>query len=284
MAQIMSFWGAWARAKSAVLLGAIGLALVVAGCGDSGPTDAELQATVNASVATAVASALATPTPTVTPIPPTTAPTPTNTPFPTITATPTPTPEPTATPTPTPEPTATPTPVPTPTPTPEPTATPTPTPVPTATPTPTPVPTATPTPVPTAETGRWDIKDQFVNELLAASLFAEFNDDIWLLIGCTESGFTGIVIEWGTFVGIDPHPVAYRIGDREAVTKDWSVTDTGSMTIFPGETIALIRSMFGESKLAVRTTPPGENSITAIFDITGIEAATALIAEACEWP
>ncbi len=72
MAQIMSFWSTWARAKSAVLLGAIGLAaLVVVGCGGSGLSDADVQATVEANVATAVALALATPTPTVTPIPPT---------------------------------------------------------------------------------------------------------------------------------------------------------------------------------------------------------------------
>ncbi len=45
----------------------------------------------------------------------------------------------------------------------------------------------------------------------------------------------------------------------------------------------MLKAMAGEEKLVLRTTPYGENPITAVFDLSGFREAVSPIAKECNW-
>jgi len=108
-----------------------------------------------------------------------------------------------------------------------------------------------------------------------------------LLIRCMENRTT-IYVNWGRYITTGGvyinHQVRYRIDDRDPVQANWSIsTNFESTGEWRGRGISLLRSMKGATRFLVETTPYGENSVLASFDVTGFDAAAAEVAERCHW-
>ena len=205
------------------------------------------------------------------------------------TTTPTSTPIPTKRPTDTPLPT--PTPTPTPTSTPRPTATPSPTtvPAPAATPSPTPttVPTRAPTPPPA--TGKWvyfENRDPITDELthiiytIAVSGESGFGDQFTLSMACDQSDFFSVGVQWHSFIDLDSTNVTYRIDSQDAQSSEW-ISDGDSTYLVGAKGKQFVNSVMGGKQLLVRVLPYQGASLTATFDITGIEEAVKPLFEGC---
>jgi len=191
--------------------------------------------------------------------------------------------------------------------TPVPTLTATPMPVPTATAvpmaTPTPEPTATPTPspTPTPTMGKWwtgTYTDPLDDSILTlASLLADsgkgtYGDPVVLEIAC-QDGKTGLMINWESYLGIDDPNVTWRIDDAPARTYKWTISTVEyDITFFPpylygsGETpvpLTFITKLMEADQLIARVEPYMGPSITAFFDLTGMENAVEGVRSACGW-
>jgi type VI secretion system protein VasI len=104
-----------------------------------------------------------------------------------------------------------------------------------------------------------------------------------LVLRC-QRGRTDAYIEWRQFFGAaSAVEVTVRIGNAEPVTQDWHVSADNTSTLLPGNTMRFIESLFGETRVAARTTPYGDDPVTAEFSITGVENAVANVREACGW-
>ena len=103
------------------------------------------------------------------------------------------------------------------------------------------------------------------------------------------SNKTELYAIWNTYVGDDSNSVydefknvEVRIGDAPANTERWSVS-TDKQATFAGAAVPMLKAMAGEEKLVLRTTPYGENPITAVFDLSGFREAVSPIAKECNW-
>lgn len=145
--------------------------------------------------------------------------------------------------------------------------------------------------------GKWDtntkrdpIDDSAV---VTASLDADsgsssFGETVSIVARC-GSNKTELYAIWNDYVGDDSSSPYYeykrvevRVGTAAAETQLWDVS-TDSQATFARDPIPLLKDMVQNEKLALRMTPYGENPVTAIFDLTGIEAAIKPIAEECNW-
>ena len=151
-------------------------------------------------------------------------------------------------------------------------------------------PMASATPVSDAGTGAWDVRPPEIDPMTddpraLVYLTAESGTSTWgkpitLMIGCTDES-TKLTVSWIDWLGPDDLiDVDTRIGDGPVTTDHWfnAETDTG----YGGSDVAFIKSLFGETRLVIRTTT-FDGSITAVFDITGIENAVANVRAACGW-
>lgn len=150
---------------------------------------------------------------------------------------------------------------------------------------------------PTADPGGWmtntdrdPIDDSAVITamLTAESGQAKFGEPVTLVARC-GSNKTELYALWHEYVGDDSNDVydeyknvEVRVGDAPARTERWSVS-TDKQATFAGSAVSLLKEMSGKKKLALRTTPYGENPITAIFSLEGFEKAIAPIAKECGW-
>jgi type VI secretion system protein VasI len=101
------------------------------------------------------------------------------------------------------------------------------------------------------------------------------------LIECTE-GQVIAWVNWGWEVGPESIVnVETRIGDREPTMEPWF--NEGELAVYGRSDTAFIESLFGESRLALGLTTTEAGRVTALFDVTGIEAAVAGVREACDW-
>ena len=176
------------------------------------------------------------------------------------------------------------------------TATATPAPAPTATPVPTATPKATATPTPSM--GKWVVgtyTDPLDDSILTGATLAADSgegmngDPVGLDIICLE-GLTGLGISWGSYLGMDDPDVTYRIDDAPAETRQWTISSTDyEGTFFPyssrkdPSTLAFIQKLMEADQLIARVDPYMGASITAIFDLTGIENALEEVRAACGW-
>ncbi len=107
----------------------------------------------------------------------------------------------------------------------------------------------------------------------------------WLGIDCLE-GPTSLYVFWGYYLGIDDPEVTYRIDDAAADTRRWTIwTGDTSSTSFPGpqaSVLAFINELLKADALMV-STPYKRTSITAAFDLTGMENAVEGMRAACGW-
>ncbi|WP_176372167.1 type VI secretion system-associated protein TagO [Halomonas citrativorans] len=79
--------------------------------------------------------------------------------------------------------------------------------------------------------------------------------------------------------------VTLRIDDQQARTLRMNEsTDHSSLGLWSGgQSIPVIRSMFGKDTLTVRATPYSQSPITTQFPISGLEDAIEPLKEACNW-
>lgn len=171
------------------------------------------------------------------------------------------------------------------------TAQPTVPPTPTRAPSPTPTPTRRPTPSP-PNTGFWAIapveRDPISDKptthisLSSSSGRSEFGDPITLVIRCKD-GITDIYINWHQFVDTESHPVEWRLGAGSTGSGNWSVSTDYEATFYPGDDVGQVKNFFGATQLVARTTPYGSNTITAEFNITGVENAVVGVRQSCGW-
>lgn len=124
--------------------------------------------------------------------------------------------------------------------------------------------------------------------LIAESGQAKFGEPV-ALVACCGSNKTELYALWNEYVGDDSNDVyneyknvEVRVGDAPARTERWSVS-TNKQATFASSAVSLLKEMSGKKKLALRTTPYGENPITAIFNLEGFEKAIGPIAKECKW-
>lgn len=152
-------------------------------------------------------------------------------------------------------------------------------------------PMASATPVSDVGIGAWDVRpleiDPMTDDpralvyLTAESGTSRFGIPITLSIGCTDES-TRLTVSWIDWLGRDDLiKVDTRIGDGPVTTDHW-INTTETETGYGGSDVAFIKSLFGETQLVLRTTTV-DGTITAVFDITGIENAVASVREACGW-
>lgn len=79
--------------------------------------------------------------------------------------------------------------------------------------------------------------------------------------------------------------VTMRIDGRQAFTRRMQEsTDNSVLGLWRGgQSIPVIRDMFGAEKLTVRATPFGQSPITVTFDINGLQEEIQPLRQACNW-
>ncbi|NBG95085.1 hypothetical protein GTQ45_05010 [Pyruvatibacter mobilis] len=108
-----------------------------------------------------------------------------------------------------------------------------------------------------------------------------------LTISCIENR-TNIYVNWRRYIttgGIyNNHSVRYRIDKNSPRTEKWSMsTDYEATGKWRGSGISLIKRLKGASSFLLETTPYGDNTVRARFDIKGINQVVEQIANRCGW-
>jgi type VI secretion system protein VasI len=142
----------------------------------------------------------------------------------------------------------------------------------------------------TGSTGKWAVSNT-INPLddsqtVTLALHSSSGESIWgdkvtMYMRC-QSDTTNMYINWGDFLGTDSIQVTTRIGSNDSATSSWRIS-TSNQSTFKSKPIEFIKSMLGTSKFVAQTTPYGENPVTAIFDIAGLDNAIKPLRETCGW-
>jgi hypothetical protein len=154
-------------------------------------------------------------------------------------------------------------------------------------------PVSSATPASDVGTGAWIIgpvevdpmtDDRRAQVSVTAQSGAFYDGEPYTLVIACDDGSTQLTVTWLWDLGperlID---VDTRVGDGEVTREPWF--NSGQATSFGGAESRFIESLFGETELALRVDVPGESlgEATAVFDITGIENAVAVVREECGW-
>ena len=146
--------------------------------------------------------------------------------------------------------------------------------------------------------GAWDtssIKDPIDDTtftlamLYATSGQGTYDDPVSLAIGCYK-GSTSFAIDWKSLLGMDDLDVTYRIDDAPAETQRWTISTVDyDTTFFPAvyrqdaPVLAFIQKLMEADQLLARVQPYSGASITATFDLTGMDVAVEEVRVACGW-
>ncbi|MGO8788866.1 MAG: hypothetical protein ACLQVL_15990 [Terriglobia bacterium] len=76
--------------------------------------------------------------------------------------------------------------------------------------------------------------------------------------------------------------VQLRVDDGQPSIQPWEQS-TGHDSLFAPDPVEFARLLAGAKKLAVEFTPPGSGPVATSFDLTGLDAAVAKVADACGW-
>ena len=98
-----------------------------------------------------------------------------------------------------------------------------------------------------------------------------------------EDNTTEVWINWENYIGGERQPVTLRIGDGESFNVQAGVSTNNESTFIPTPIPSILKPAADADTLAARTIPYGENPQTAIFNVTGMRAALADLAAACNW-
>lgn len=96
-----------------------------------------------------------------------------------------------------------------------------------------------------------------------------------------KSNQTEAYINWDDFLGHDAS-VLTRIGSEKAKTNNWDLSSDYKST-FSRQPVQFLKGMLKSNKLLAQITPYNDNPITAVFDITGFDAAVKPLRELCKW-
>lgn len=79
--------------------------------------------------------------------------------------------------------------------------------------------------------------------------------------------------------------ITYRIDDAKAKTVSGNESNNHkALGLWSGgQSIPLIKEMFGARQMIVRMTPYGQNAFTATFNIAGLESSIKPLRAACNW-
>lgn len=160
--------------------------------------------------------------------------------------------------------------------------------VPSASPTPEPPPTRTPAPTaePLADTGRWEVsssKDELTGEpkaiaRLEAESGASLSGPYVLIYRCAEKTLD-LYLVWDEYLGSDDPEVTVRLDEGEINTVTGYLSTDSTTTFFDGSGLA--DRLRGATRFVARVTPYNEGAVTAVFDVTGAEAAMSQVDEVC---
>ena len=110
-----------------------------------------------------------------------------------------------------------------------------------------------------------------------------------LYVRCQDNR-TEAYINWGNYLDGNSgdfrdnrHVVTLRIGDGDPFTVRANVSTNNESTFFPSPIPSILKPAASADTLAARTTPYNESPQTAMFNVTGMRAALADLAAACNW-
>jgi type VI secretion system protein VasI len=139
------------------------------------------------------------------------------------------------------------------------------------------------------EGGAWTMLDE-INPLddsrtLAAGLQSTSTTSggpVLLAMTC-RSGMTGLVINWGDYLGPEAIIVTRIDSDEPAFPLRWELSADSQQTVYPYDVVALIELLLAADRFVVQATPYNENPVVAVFDLAGIQNAIRPIREGCGW-
>jgi type VI secretion system protein VasI len=148
---------------------------------------------------------------------------------------------------------------------------------------------AAPPPAP-ERTGKWEVREErnalddsrTVYLALAADSGAARFGRAPILVARCQSNRTEVFVLWHSYLGSDGRDVTVRIDRGTARSERWSLSTSEDATFAPAP-IAFLRGLSGARELVLQVTPYREAPITAVFDPSGLAAALAPLAEACNW-
>jgi hypothetical protein len=82
----------------------------------------------------------------------------------------------------------------------------------------------------------------------------------------------------------DNSSISYRVNGGDAVQLAGVATTFGDGVAFKGDVVALLQSLPGEGKLAVRLKPISGNELEGVFSLDGLETLRTRLASTCKWP
>ena len=160
---------------------------------------------------------------------------------------------------------------------------------------------AEPTPPP-APRSPWQVSEEVsaMDDSKSVYLYTRSNEPIpgrygrsiarpTLTVRCVENTTSLILNMDGHFMASSEYHtwghVDLRIDDGQAFTKSMrESTNNRSLGLWNGgNSIPVIKQMFGADQLTIRATPHSESPMTMTFDITGLEDEIAPLREACHW-
>lgn len=107
-----------------------------------------------------------------------------------------------------------------------------------------------------------------------------------ITIACRE-GKTNLWISFGGHFMSDSQfgVVTYRVDKRPAKKRHFrESTDHQALGLWSaGEAISFVKELYGGTTLFIEATPHSESSVTAEFEITGLEQAIEPLGNACKW-
>lgn len=116
--------------------------------------------------------------------------------------------------------------------------------------------------------------------------YGELNK-VKIAIYCRENKTNFVIIfgDYFMFDNGDYGKVIFRVDKKPATRKRLTAsTDHEALGLWNGASaIAFIKTLFGGSTLFVRATPFTESSVSAEFDITGLQEAIIPLRRACGW-
>lgn len=119
-----------------------------------------------------------------------------------------------------------------------------------------------------------------VTAILMASSTSGRRGTVALVARCV-AGEIEAAINWNNYLS-DNSVVTVRFDKEQPVTSRWSPS-TGQKATFATAPKAFMQSLVQHESLAARITPYREAPTTAIFDLSGSQAALGQVAEACGW-
>ncbi|MCX5569631.1 type VI secretion system-associated protein TagO [Kaistia nematophila] len=105
-----------------------------------------------------------------------------------------------------------------------------------------------------------------------------------LWVRCHEKK-TGVMVVWGSYLGLDETRVEWRIDEGGRSTGSWRISsDREAVGLWTGASaIPFIRTLLGKNRIAMRVIPYGEDPAETVFPITGLDKQIGEVKSACGW-